>query len=339
MLKDRQANNKPPKKNTKRKLRTIKPTLALPRPFRSALDRASQVRTPAVIITGYLGSGKTTLLRRLIEKSQQRLAIIINEFGELSVDSQIVTGKNVKIAELPGGCVCCSLVGEFEAAVNEIIETVRPDEIVVETTGLAEPDALITDIRENIPSLLIDAVVTVVDADATIRFPSTGYTGRVQIEMADLILLNKMDLVLVNQYPQVRRIVQAINPTALLLETVHCQVDPELIFGQPPQKEKRKSTPSKESHTHPMESFQVTLDQTLKRDCLEKMIQQLPEGIYRAKGFIQLEQGTFLLNFVGGRWELEPWSDKDVKTGLVFIGEKIIVLKPQIVAQIQECSS
>ncbi|MGH7273302.1 MAG: GTP-binding protein, partial [Nitrospiria bacterium] len=65
-------------------------------------------KTPAVIITGYLGSGKTTLLRRIIEKSHQRLAIILNEFGELSVDSQIIMGKNVKIAELPGGCVCCS---------------------------------------------------------------------------------------------------------------------------------------------------------------------------------------------------------------------------------------
>jgi len=295
------------------------------------------IKTPAVIITGYLGSGKTTLLRRLIEKSQQRLAIIINEFGELSVDSQIVTGKNVKIAELPGGCVCCSLVGEFEAAVNEIIETVRPDEIVVETTGLAEPDALITDIRENIPSLLIDAVVTVVDADATIRFPSTGYTGRVQIEMADLILLNKMDLVPVNQYPQVRRIVQAINPTALLLETVHCQVDLGLIFGQPVQREQKEETQTKESHTHPMESFHIILDRTLRRECFEKVIHRLPAALYRAKGFIRLEQGMFLFNFVAGRSELEPWSDQGAKAGIVFIGEQVNSLKPNIVGQIEEC--
>ena len=295
------------------------------------------IKTPAVIITGYLGSGKTTLLRRLIEKSQQRLAIIINEFGELSVDSQIIMGKNVKIAELPGGCVCCSLVGEFEAAVKEIIQTVRPDEIVVETTGLAEPDALITDIRENIPSLLIDAVVTVVDADATIRFPSTGYTGRVQIEMADLILLNKMDLVPVNQSPQVRRIVQAINPTALLLETVHCQVDPGLIFGAPAQREQKGEIQIKEPHAHPTESFEIILDRTLRRECFEKVIHRLPAALYRAKGFIRLEQGIFLFNFVAGRSELEAWPDQDARTGIVFIGEQVNSLKPMIVTQLQEC--
>jgi G3E family GTPase len=295
------------------------------------------VKTPVVIIAGYLGSGKTTLLRRLIEKADRRLAILINEFGELSIDSQIVSGKNIKIAELPGGCVCCSLIGEFEAAVNEIIETVRPDEIVVETTGVAEPDALIMDIQENLHGVIIDAVVTIVDAEATLRFPSIGYTGRVQIEMADLILLNKMDLIPDEQRVKVRGIVQAIHPSALLLETVQCQVDTSLIFGQALQLERKVKIPSEESHTHPMESFQVTFDQTLKRDCFEKVIQQLPEGIYRAKGFIQLEQGTFLLNFVAGRWELEPWPEKDVKAGLVFIGEGALALEKEITAQLKDC--
>ncbi len=294
-------------------------------------------KTPAVIITGYLGSGKTTFLRGLILKSKMRLAILMNEFGELSVDSQVVAGKNIKITELPGGCVCCSLVGEFEAAVNEIIETVRPEEIVVETTGLAEPDALITDIRENLPNLIVDAVVTVVDADASLRFPSIGHTGRVQIEMADLILMNKMDLIPADQHAQARSIVKAINVTALLLETIRCQVDPGLIFGQPLQKEKKRSTPPKGSHTHPMESFQVALNQTLQRNCFEKIVPQLPKNIYRAKGFIRLEQGTFLFNFVAGRSELEPWPDQGVKTGIVFIGERADSVKATVVSQLEGC--
>jgi G3E family GTPase len=294
-------------------------------------------KTPVVIITGYLGSGKTTLLRHLIEKADQRLAILINEFGELSVDSQIVSGKNIKIAELPGGCVCCSLVGEFEAAVNEIIETVQPDEIVVETTGVAEPDALILDIQENLPRVVMDAVVTIVDADATLRFPSIGYTGRVQIEMADLILLNKMDLIPGEKKSQVRHTVQSINPKAVLLETVHCQVDPSLIFGRPQPPERRAEPPSQDVHVHPMESFQFTTNRTLGRNCFEKVIQQFPPSLYRAKGFIRLEEGLFLFNFVGGRWELEPWPDSRVNIGLVFIGEKIAGLKPMIVAQIQKC--
>jgi G3E family GTPase len=236
------------------------------------------------------------------------------------------------------------LVGEFEAAVSEIIETVQPDEIVVETTGLAEPDALIMDIQENLPGVIIDTVVTIVDADATLRFPSIGYTGRVQIEMADLILLNKMDLIPEEQRLKVRGIVQAIHPSALLLETVRCQVDPRLIFGQALQQERKAmpvgrqvESPPEEPHIHSMESFLVTLDQTLKRDCLEKVIQQLPEGIYRAKGFIRLEQGTFLLNFVAGRWELESWPEQGVKTGLVFIGDRVNSVKATVVSQLEGC--
>src|SRR5688500_15443255 len=100
-------------------------------------------RTPLTVITGPLGSGKTTLLRHMVTTVPRRLAILMNEFGEIAIDSKIVAGKNVHMAELGGGCVCCALLGEFEAAVHEILATVAPERLVVETTGVAEPDALV----------------------------------------------------------------------------------------------------------------------------------------------------------------------------------------------------
>jgi G3E family GTPase len=273
-----------------------------------------------------------------------RLAVLMNEFGELSVDSRVIAGKNIKIAELPGGCVCCSLVGEFEAAIREIIGTVHPDEIVVETTGLAEPDALIMDIRENLPQVRVDAVVTIVDAEATLRFPSIGHTGRVQIEMADLIFLNKVDLISEEQRAQVRKRVQAIHPTAALLETVQCRVDPGVIFGETLQ-QRQKAMPigrkagisAKGLHAHTMESFQIILEKILERDCFEKVFQQLPKEIYRAKGFILLEQGMFLFNFVAGRFELEPWPDQGVKAGIVFIGDRAHSVKAAVISRLEKC--
>src|ERR687888_2832532 len=96
-------------------------------------------RTPLTVITGPLGSGKTTLLRHIVATVPQKLAILMNEFGEIAIDSQVIEGKNVRMAELGGGCVCCSLIGEFEAAVDEGIATVAPDLIVGETTGVGEP--------------------------------------------------------------------------------------------------------------------------------------------------------------------------------------------------------
>ena len=119
----------------------------------------------------------------------------MNEFGEIAIDTKVIEGKNVRIAELGGGCVCCSLLGEFEAAVNEIIEKIAPERIVVETTGLAEPEALVFNIQEALPQCRLDGVVSVIDADMLVRFPELGHTTRLQIEGADILLLNKIDLI------------------------------------------------------------------------------------------------------------------------------------------------
>ena len=140
-----------------------------------------QPRTPITLITGPLGSGKTTLLRRILATHPAKIAIVMNEFGEIAIDTKVIEGKNVRIAELGGGCVCCSLLGEFEAAVNEIIEKIAPERIVVETTGLAEPEALVFNIQEALPQCRLDGVVSVIDADMLIRFPELGHSTRLQI--------------------------------------------------------------------------------------------------------------------------------------------------------------
>ena len=100
-------------------------------------------RVPVTLVTGPLGSGKTTLLRHILATRRAKIAIVMNEFGEIAIDTKVIQGKNVQIAELGGGCVCCSLLGEFEMAVTEIIEKIAPEIIVVETTGLAEPETLV----------------------------------------------------------------------------------------------------------------------------------------------------------------------------------------------------
>src|SRR4029077_14590218 len=144
-------------------------------------------------------------------------------FGEIAIDTKVVEGKNVQIAELGGGCVCCSLLGEFEAAVNEIIETIAPERIVVETTGLAEPEALVFNIQEALPQCRLDGVVSVIDADMLIRFPELGYTTSLQIEGADILLLNKVDLVNPNQREPLEMKLRQINPIPAILRTERCQ--------------------------------------------------------------------------------------------------------------------
>src|SRR6059036_3247070 len=225
------------------------------------------LRTPITLVTGPLGSGKTTLLRHILATRPAKIAIVMNEFGEIAIDTKVIEGKNVRISELGGGCVCCSLLGEFEAAVTEIIKKVAPEMIVVETTGLAEPEALVFNIQEALPQCRLDGVVSVIDADMLIRFPELGYTTRLQIEGADILLLNKVDLVNANQIESLETELGEINPSASIICTEHCQIDPELLFGIG--REKRVARPKHQHHAD-FESFAFSSDKVFSRDCFER---------------------------------------------------------------------
>jgi G3E family GTPase len=291
------------------------------------------VRTPLTVITGPLGSGKTTLLRHLLETLSQKIAIVMNEFGEIAIDAKVIQGKNVQMASLGGGCVCCSLLGEFEAAVNEIIDTVNPDLIVVETTGVAEPDALVFDIQESLTNVRLDGVVTVIDADAAIKYPSLGHTTRLQIEAADIILLNKVDLVSESELLAIEKKLRSVNEIAVILHTVRCRVDPDLLFGIG---RERLQAPANHVHQPEFESFSYHSAAIFNRQCFEEFVDSLETDIYRAKGFVRFPDGVYLFNFVAGRWELEPFEQQQA-TELVFIGKYLSEIKAEIRERLQKC--
>ncbi|WP_026732113.1 CobW family GTP-binding protein [Fischerella sp. PCC 9605] len=290
------------------------------------------VRTPLTVITGPLGSGKTTLLRHILETFPKKIAILMNEFGEIAIDAKIIQGKNVQMADLGGGCVCCSLLGEFEAAVNEIIDNVDPDYIVVETTGVAEPDALVFDIQESLQRVRLDGVITVIDADAMIKYPSVGHTTRIQIEAADTILLNKVDLVSKSELQAIEKKLHSINEIASILHTIRGQVDPDLLFGIG---RERVQAPPHHVHQPEFESFSYSSPATFNRQCFEEFADSLEPDVYRAKGFIRFPESVYLFNFVAGRWELESFTQE--ATELVFIGKNLSLKKAEIIDRLKLC--
>jgi G3E family GTPase len=284
------------------------------------------MKTSISILTGYLGAGKTTLLKRIIENLDRKFAIIMNEFGEISIDIRIIQGKNVNIAELAGGCVCCSLTGEFEEAIKEVIENYHPEIIIVETTGVAEPDAIIVDVANSIPDVILDSVITVADADALARFPSIGRTGKLQLEIADILLLNKIDLVNESQRVDIKTKLRNINTKAPIIETTQCIVDIDLLFGL---ETEHYLSNVHGQHTHNFESFTHSFTKPVNREEFEQFLMGLPQQIYRLKGFVEFEEDdTYLLNYVAGRWEFEPMPSES--KALVFIGENIQSVKPII---------
>jgi G3E family GTPase len=290
------------------------------------------VRTPITLVAGPLGSGKTTLLRHVLATHPEKIAVVMNEFGEIAIDTKVIEGKNVRIAELGGGCVCCSLLGEFEAAIGEIIEKFVPERIVVETTGLAEPEALVFNIQEALPQCRLDGVVSVIDADMLVRFPELGHTTRLQIEGADILLLNKIDLVETTQIEPLETKLRQINPTAAIVRTERCRIDPELLFGIGREK---KVAPPQHEHQPEFESFTFSSDNTFSRACFERFVNSLTASVLRAKGFVRFADGEQLFNFVAGRWELESFEAD--RTELVFIGKKIAAEKEAILGALKKC--
>ncbi len=273
-------------------------------------------KTPVTVITGFLGSGKTTLLRHLLKHSHKKLAIVMNEFGEVAIDSKLIKGKNINVAELTGGCVCCSLSGEFEAAVKELIEKYHPEQIVVETTGVAEPDALALDIQ-SMSMLRLDAVVCIADAEAIIKYPKLGHTTQKQIEMADLILVNKIDLIDRKDSVIVGKKLKVINKEAEIIPVINCKIEPSLVLGL-----EITGKEIKKEKTHILDDYSSYVYKGRAMD-LDKAVQFITNtDVWRVKGFINAGKETHFLNCVNGRCTMELWNKKSA-TQLVFIDKKL----------------
>jgi len=285
-----------------------------------------------MLITGSLGSGKTTLLRRLLDSADGRIAVLMNEFGEIAIDSKIVKGDDIEIVELAGGCVCCSLTGEFEAAVREIVEKIDPEYILVEATGVAEADALVYEIEDNLPEVRLDCVVCIVDAFMSIRFPHIGYTTRTHLETADIALINKVDLVTEEEVRQVERQIRNYNDSAAISRAVRCDVDTRLLVGG--ETRKRSGQHDHESQFE-VESFAYSSEAKLNEAHFRRLVDQLPPTVYRSKGFVRFENGSYLFNFVVGRADFEEFPSE--KTELVFIGRHLDAIKNDIMNRLHEC--
>ncbi|KAK2865207.1 hypothetical protein FQN49_003810 [Arthroderma sp. PD_2] len=157
---------------------------------------------PVTIITGFLGSGKTTILLNLIPQlpPAYRLALLKNEFGDVAVDSQLAAANSISgVRELLNGCICCNLVGQLGDALIQLREEVKPDRIVIETSGSAFPATLAMEVnrvaRERKGEFMLDGVVAVIDVENWEGYDDTSYTAKLQAKYTDLIVFNKWELV------------------------------------------------------------------------------------------------------------------------------------------------
>src|SRR5436853_7347807 len=192
-------------------------------------------KVPVTVLTGYLGAGKTTLLNRILsEPHGRKYAVIVNEFGEIGIDNDLVVGVDEEIFEMNNGCICCTVRGDLMRILDRLMRSKdKFDGIIVETTGLADPAPVAQTffMDENVGSKTkLDAVVTVADAKWLNARLKDAPEAKNQIAFADVILINKTDLVSPDELSDVEARIRGINPYARVHRTERCRIAlPEVL--------------------------------------------------------------------------------------------------------------
>ena len=282
------------------------------------LSGAEKKRIPALVLSGFLGSGKTTLVQRLLADAARRgirVALISNELGELGIDRALLGQGGQSYIELEGGCVCCELSDDLLETLVELEREIQPDRFVIETSGVALPyDTQLNFWREPACDFIgDDMAVVVVNADQLAEERDLEGTFEDQVQSADLLVLNKVDLVPEEEWTVIEARLREIEPEAPLVRAVQGDVDLDLLF--PPDAneiDRRGDAPAARPHSH--EQFETSEWNPTPGTSEEAIEAHLSNArLLRAKGFVKTDEGVRLVQVVGRRVEisvpLEPPPD------------------------------
>lgn len=269
-------------------------------------------RIPALIVSGFLGSGKTTLVGHLLEQARRdgvRLAIVSNEFGDTGIDRALLDAGEDGFVELDGGCVCCRLSDALGETVANILSRAKPDRLVLETSGLAFPGEVVLAFwREPIEPFVSDVTVVIVVDGERYLAPDADPLMNEQIEAADLVLLNKCDLLDDASLDAVEAKIRAVSGGQPVIRTVRSEVGADVLFPAiPAERRPREATPH-DDHDHGHDRFDSVVrlfpDVVDEADFIASIV---AEDAIRAKGFVRTKDGIRVVQGVGPRVELvEP---------------------------------
>ena len=291
---------------------------------------------PVQLVTGFLGAGKTTYMNRLLEATDERLLVIVNELGSVNIDEQLIVKMDQEQIELSNGCICCSIQSDLSKTIYQLASKNTFDRIVIETTGVADPAPIIQTIYYDDylrTRFKLTAILTVVDASQLDR--ELFIEGIHQIAYADVILLNKVDLVDADALEQAHERINALNPTVRVIETVQTVGDYDLtentfqlsrvdeqLLGQ---------LTAGHSSVSSLRAITLTTDVPLKRERVTQYVREVlmhyEDDVYRLKAIVRLDGETskFVVQatnqLMGATFANEP-SD-DLRSVFVWIGKNL----------------
>ncbi|MCD9021790.1 CobW family GTP-binding protein [Cohnella silvisoli] len=311
---------------------------------------------PVYVLTGFLGSGKTTLLNRILEEAKARgikPAILLNEVGDVNVEGQLIE-KDIPMSEVLGGCICCTSRGDLGLELVQLAQEHQPDVIWIESTGVAQPLEIMDGVTEAslYAKLELKNVVTVVDARhlldrLRIGSGKTFKLMKEQIQAANLLVLNKIDLVSEEDLSEVHDSITDWNPYAEVVKTVRSELDPAILYAEHDKlnycehsdKDHVHDEFCGHDHTHEHEHEHPHVHHSLHdhvnvvtyyfkgnvdSNAFEAFLKQLPDEIYRAKGIVAFQDTVSLFLFQYAYREIDflrITPQKSVNHVAVFIGE------------------
>ncbi|MBW2269754.1 MAG: GTP-binding protein [Deltaproteobacteria bacterium] len=269
-------------------------------------------QVPALVVSGFLGCGKTTLVRRILTQAQAegvKVAVVSNEFGELGIDAALLGRMEEDYVELRGGCVCCKLSDQLVDTLVMLRERADPDRIVIETSGVALPyDTQLNFWRDPVREWIADdAAVVVVNAEQLHARRELEGTFEQQVSSADLLVLNKLDLVPAGEYESLEAALREFEPEAPILRAEHADIDPRLLFPPDPQglrEQRRAQAVPAPAHSH--ERFaaeELSVEAGVTSTALLARLETL--GALRVKGFVETVEGVRAVQGVGPRIDLD----------------------------------